>query len=112
MEQDGTLAAFFPSGSADTAPRRIPLGRLPDHSPAWALTIHRSQGSEFDQVVVILPNDESPLATRELIYTGITRARKCVHVWGAEATVRKALDERVLRCTLLEASLQGTLHIS
>ena len=110
MEQNGTLAAFFPSGSADIAPRRIPLRRLPDHSPAWALTIHRSQGSEFDQVVVILPNDESPLATRELIYTGITRARECVHVWGAEATVRKALDERVLRCTLLEASLQGTLH--
>ncbi len=107
MEVDGARAAYFPATTAGAAPRRIPLGQLPDHNPAWALTIHRSQGSEFDQVVVILPAEESPLATRELIYTAITRARECVYVWGGEATVRAALGERALRCTLLEASLQG-----
>ena len=103
---DGVRAAFFPAGSAQLPPRRVPLGQLPDHGTAWAMTIHRSQGSEFNQVVVILPPDESPLATRELIYTGITRAKDCVHVWGSEDTLRTALGDRALRCTLLEASLQ------
>ena len=106
MEEAGVRAAFFPAASSGAAPRRVPLGQLPDHGPAWALTIHRSQGSEFDQIVVVLPPGESPLATRELIYTGITRAKDCVYVWGAEATIRAALGPRALRCTLLEASLQ------
>lgn len=105
LEEGGVRAAFFPAVSSGAAPRRVPLGQLPDYGPAWALTIHRSQGSEFDQVVVILPPGESPLATRELIYTGITRAKDCVYVWGAEATIRAALGPRALRCTLLEASL-------
>ena len=105
MEIAGARAAYFPAASKDAPPRSIPLGQLPDHSAAWAMTIHRSQGSEFDQVVVVLPTHESPLATRELIYTAVTRARQCVHVWGSEATVRSALSERAQRCTLLEASL-------
>ncbi len=106
-DTDGVNSAFFPGDSAAAAPRRVSWGQLPDHSAAWAMTIHRSQGSEFEQVVVILPSDESPLATRELIYTGITRAKSCVHVWGAEATVRKALADRAGRCTLLESALSG-----
>jgi exodeoxyribonuclease V alpha subunit len=105
MDVEGTSAAYFPPASAGAPPRDIPLGRMPDYSPAWALTIHRSQGSEFDQVVVVLPPDESPLATRELIYTAITRASQCVHVWGGETTVRAALKEKTVRCTLLEATL-------
>jgi exodeoxyribonuclease V alpha subunit len=104
---DDTRAAWFPASSAATGPRRIALSQLPDHRPAWAMTIHRSQGSEFDHVVVVLPPEESPLATRELLYTAITRARESVYVWGGEATVRAALGERALRCTLLEASLQA-----
>jgi exodeoxyribonuclease V alpha subunit len=107
MDVAGTSAAYFPPASADAHPRKVPLGQLPGTSAAWALTIHRSQGSEFDQVVVILPPDDSPLATRELIYTAITRARRCVYVWGGEATVRAALGEQAVRCTLLEASLEA-----
>ena len=107
MDVAGSSAAHFPPASADAHPRKVPLGQLPDTSAAWALTIHRSQGSEFDQVVVILPPDDSPLATRELIYTAITRARQCVYVWGGEATVRAALGEQAVRCTLLEASLEA-----
>ena len=109
MEVDGARAAFFPATAADETPRRIALSQLPDYSPAWALTIHRSQGSEFDQVVVVLPEEGSPLATRELVYTAITRARECVHVWGGEAVIRAALGERAQRCTLLEASLRAAL---
>jgi exodeoxyribonuclease V alpha subunit len=112
MNVDGGRAAFFPGNSAEAPPRRVALGQLPDHSPAWAMTIHRSQGSEFEQVVVILPPKESPLATRELLYTAITRARQCVHVWGSEATVRAALEAKALRCTLLVPSLQCHSAIS
>ena len=111
IETGGVSAAYFPATSAAGEPRRIALSQLPDHSPAWALTIHRSQGSEFDHVVVILPNEESPLATRELLYTAITRAKECVHVLGSEATIRAALSEKALRCTLLEASL-ARIHTS
>ena len=107
MEVDGVHAAFFPATAADSLPRRIALSQLPDTSAAWAMTIHRSQGSEFDQVVVVLPQEESPLATRELIYTAITRARRWVYVWGSETTVRAALAEKAIRCTLLEASLEA-----
>lgn len=105
LKAGGARVAYFPASSPGAAPREIPLGQLPAHELAWAMTIHRSQGSEFDQVVVILPRDESPLATRELVYTGITRAKECVHVWGAEASLRAALTPRAARCTLLEFHL-------
>ena len=105
MNDAAGRAAFFPAADSQTAPRRFPLGQLPDYSPAWALTIHRAQGSEFDHVVVILPTESSPLATRELIYTAITRAKHQVYLWGSTTTVIAALSERALRCTLLEACL-------
>ena len=109
MEVAGATAAYFSATGADLPPRMIPLDLLPNNSPAWAMTIHRSQGSEFDQVVVILPTDNSPLATRELIYTAITRARQSVYVWGSDATVRSALSDKSVRCTLLEASLEAQM---
>ncbi|MCX6938146.1 MAG: exodeoxyribonuclease V subunit alpha [Verrucomicrobia bacterium] len=107
MDDVAGRAAFFPAASANLAPRRFPLGQIPDCSPAWALTIHRAQGSEFDHVVVVLPDESSPLATRELVYTAITRAKNEVYLWGSTATVVAALSERALRCTLLEACLAG-----
>ena len=97
--------AYFPAADSTEHPRVIQLSQLPDHGLAWAMTIHRSQGSEFNHVVVILPNNDSALATRELIYTAITRAKDWVHVWGAEATMRQALNNHSLRCTLLESHL-------
>lgn len=101
----GGRTAWFPAASAGDAPRRLPAPRLPSHGPAWAMTIHRSQGSEFSEVVVVMPPEASPLATRELIYTAITRAKDRVHVWGAEASLRAALSPRAMRCTLLDAAL-------
>ena len=60
---DGSAHGFLPS-------------RLPAHDTAWAMTVHKSQGSEFDHTLLLLPPDNNPLLTRELLYTGITRARK------------------------------------
>lgn len=84
----------------------IPLSKLPDHSPAWGITIHRSQGSEYDNVIAILPrNAESPLATRELLYTAITRAKRNLAVFGPAEVVEKAVSKTARRTTLLEFHL-------
>jgi exodeoxyribonuclease V alpha subunit len=82
----GLTAYFGDSG------KRLPAALLPEYEPAFAMTIHQSQGSEYDQVAVLLPgDDESELATRELLYTGITRAKRSVHVFGAKATLNRAM---------------------
>ena len=70
----GRLYAFFQG--ADQRIRRVPLGRLPQHEPVFAMTVHKSQGSEFDEVLLVLPGQAGPILTRELVYTGVTRARK------------------------------------
>jgi exodeoxyribonuclease V alpha subunit len=72
-----------------------------------ALTIHKSQGSQADEVVVILPPPESRLLTRELFYTAITRARERVVVVGSPDDVRAAIERRALRATGLRQRLAG-----
>jgi len=80
---EGILEACF--AQVDGQVRRIPAISLPEHVTAWALTVHKSQGSEFDEVLLVLPEDaNSPLLTRELLYTGITRARSHLRLHGTE----------------------------
>ncbi len=102
-EPDGSRR--FHSRSAAGETRSYALAQLPEHSPAWAITIHRSQGSEYDDVLVILPREESPLATRELLYTAITRAKKRVYVAGTMDAVKKAVETPAKRITLLSSAL-------
>lgn len=83
------------------------MAKLPDYSSAWAITIHRSQGSEFDEVLVVLPQKESPMATRELLYTAITRAKHSVIIAGDIDTVRTAAATRSNRQTLLALHLEN-----
>jgi exodeoxyribonuclease V alpha subunit len=91
----GSLLAWFIS--EDGSLRRIAPARLPEHEPAFAMTVHKSQGSEFDNVLLILPDKESPLLTRELVYTGLTRARTRVEVWFEEAVLRAAVAAKIQR---------------
>jgi len=81
----GRLEACFPQ--LDGQVRRLPAASLPAHEVAWAMTVHKSQGSEFDEVLLVLPSEpDSPLLLRELLYTGITRARRrLLLLAGAEA---------------------------
>jgi len=77
--------------------RKIAPARLPEYEPAFAMTVHKSQGSEYDRILLILPDRESPVVTRELIYTGLTRARDKVEVWYQEAALREAIERKVPR---------------
>jgi exodeoxyribonuclease V alpha subunit len=68
------------------------------------MSIHKSQGSEFNEVAVVLPDRPSPLLTRELIYTAVTRAREAVHLYAPEEELRLAIGRRVQRASgLVEA---------
>ena len=73
--------------------------RLPAHETTWAMTIHKSQGSEFDQVVLILPQEEMPLLTRQLVYTGITRAKETVSLVASEDVLVAGVKAEVVKAT-------------
>lgn len=99
VDDAGNTVAYFEDVNGGM--RSFPLSMLPESRGAWALTIHRSQGSEYDTVMVVLPGAESPLATRELIYTAVTRARHEVYLAGSMDSVEKAVATASGRCTLL-----------
>ena len=79
--------------------------RLPEHQTAWAYTIHSAQGSEFGHVIVLLPDTPSPLITRELLYTAVTRATRRVTVVGNRKVWETGLLSRVRRCSGLIRNL-------
>lgn len=87
--------------------RLLGPGRLQDVETVHAMTIHKSQGSQFDAVVVVLPDASSPLLTRELLYTAVTRTTGSLVVVGSEAAVRAAVTRRVTRASGLRETLWG-----
>ncbi len=99
----GELCAHFIQ--ADGRVRQLPLSRLPAHETAFAMSIHMSQGSEFDDVAVVLPDASSPLLSRELLYTAVTRARRHVLVYGSAESLRAAVERRVERASGLSEAL-------
>lgn len=94
-EPSGELRVRFPDTEGDF--RAIPPARLPEHETAFAMTVHKSQGSEFDEVALLLPDRTSPVLTRELIYTGITRARSAVSLIGGAQVLEEAIRRRTDR---------------
>jgi exodeoxyribonuclease V alpha subunit len=104
---DGSLKVCFASNGDGTsaAPRWIPFTRLPDWEVAWAMTVHKSQGSEFAHVLLALPASISPVVTRELVYTGVTRARQRLSLWSSEAVLQAACANRAGRMSGLREKL-------
>jgi len=86
--------AAFPSS---TGPQLLPLSRLSSVQTVHAMTVHRSQGSQYDAVTVLLPTPTSAILSRELLYTGVTRASERVRVVGSEEALRAAVDRQVVR---------------
>lgn len=93
----GAVVAVF--DRAGQAPLRVPVHRLPAVETPLAMTVHKSQGSEADRVTVVLPPAQSPLLTRELLYTAVTRARHLVRLVATEQSVRAAVSRRVVRAS-------------
>ena len=94
-DRDGELRVFFIS--PDGIRRSFSPGRLPEHETVFAMTVHKSQGSEFDKILFVFPLKPSQIVTRELIYTGITRARNEVLLWAEEQAFRYAVKNRIQR---------------
>lgn len=108
-ESGGEPRAFF--FSAEGKLRRFLPARLPMHETAFALTVHKSQGSEFERLLLILPEKDAPVLTRELLYTGITRARSGVEVWSNEEVFQAAVARGTERTSgLREALWQPAEH--
>jgi len=80
--------------------------RLADVETMHAMTIHKSQGSQADEVTVLLPQEDSRLLTRELFYTAVTRAKERVRVVGSEAALRAAIERRAVRASGLAQRLR------
>ncbi len=99
----GDLRVFF--SSPDGGFRKFHPLRLPEHETVYAMTVHKSQGSEFDKIIMVLPDRDSPVLTRELLYTGITRAREQVEIWGNERAFYAAVSRRIERRSGLRDAL-------
>jgi exodeoxyribonuclease V alpha subunit len=104
-ESGGTPRVFFPSPEGGV--RKVPPVRLPAHDTVFAMTIHKSQGSEFNRLLMLLPVSDSEALTRELIYTGLTRAKSAVEIWGDREVFRSAVSRRVERTSGLREALWG-----
>lgn len=96
------LRVYF---EGDDGHRAFAPARLPSHESAFAMTVHKSQGSEFDEVLLVLPDQPSPLLTRSLLYTGITRAKGRVEIWALPARLQEAVSTRADRAAGLAQRL-------
>ena len=106
IDRHGSVTAWFPGETPDQ-PRGFHPGALPAHESAFAMTVHKAQGSEFDEVWLQLPRRDNRVLSRELIYTGMTRARQALHVLGSAEVLEAALARHASRLSGLAARLQG-----
>ena len=100
------LLAWFPG--EDGAMRPVSPTRLPPHRPAYAMTIHRSQGSEYEEVAVALPDHESEVLNRNLLYVAASRAKEKVTLFSSPDTIRRTMEREPPQGGGLEFRLRET----
>jgi len=110
FEKDGDTRAVFKT--FDNTLKQYQASDLPDNDTAFAITIHKSQGSEFEVVLIILPDRVSPVVTRQLLYTGVTRAKAKVIIMGDLNMIKKAIGLSVKRNSGLTQYLDKELQNS
>ena len=103
-DEEGQLRVAFIM--SDGHIKKLLPRRVPPHMTAFAMTIHKSQGSEFDHTLLILPEKDGPLLTRELLYTGVTRARKKLSIFAEHTLLKKMLQKQTHRTSGLLDRLQ------
>ncbi|KOR30100.1 hypothetical protein TI03_00410 [Achromatium sp. WMS1] len=96
LNKSATLLAFF---DTQEGVRPVLPARVPPHESVYAMTVHKSQGSEFDEVILVLPEKEQRILTRELIYTGLTRAKKRVLLVAKPEIVTTAISRVITRAS-------------
>ena len=101
LDQGQGIRVWFPL--PDGSLKSVQPSRLPEHDTAWAMTVHKSQGSEFDHAALILPGQIVPVVTRELVYTAITRAKKRLSLYADERILAQAIATRTERRSGLNA---------
>lgn len=104
-ESESGLTVCFQSIHGET--RKYSPHRLPAHETVFAMTVHKSQGSEFERVLLIIPPFDSQILTREVIYTGLTRARSSVELWCGDEIFSAASEKRIQRHSGLRQTLWG-----
>jgi exodeoxyribonuclease V alpha subunit len=104
-ESEFGLSVYFPSINAE--PRKYSPYRLPAHETVFAMTVHKSQGSEFEKILLIMPSSNHQILTREIIYTGLTRARISAELWCTDEIFLAAAEKRISRRSGLRQSLWG-----
>lgn len=102
-DEENALRAYFqfPDGTI----RGVQPNRLPSHETAYVMTVHKSQGSEFAHTALVLPQVYSPVITRELVYTAITRAKKELSLYGSPKVLRRAIETPTKRRSGLAVQL-------
>lgn len=95
LDRGQGLRVWFamPDGSI----KSVQPSRLPEHETTWAMTVHKSQGSEFDHAALVLPTQRTPVVTRELVYTAVTRARRRLSLYADERILGSAIATRTER---------------
>ncbi len=106
-DPDGTPRVWVASGDDPAGARAFAPDALPPYESAFAITVHKSQGSEYDRVAVLLPPDpDSPILSRQMLYTALSRARETVALWHTQAALDAALARPVRRAGGLAARLR------
>ena len=105
MNDPDQLHAWFQDGTKGV--RAVNSSRLPAWQPAYALTVHKSQGSEFQNIHIVLPTEPTQILTRELLYTAVTRAREGFSLWANPGIVKAAIGTPQMRFTALQDALES-----
>lgn len=109
-DQDEELKIWFETGHADY--RVLSLSQLPQHEIAYAMTVHKSQGSEFEHVLMLFPSEDVEVLTRELFYTAITRAAESLEIWGQADIITQTIERQTQRVSGLMQRLQVSSNTS
>ena len=102
--KDGIYYAVFKTGAGDL--KYIPVSMLSDWTVSYAQTVHKSQGSEFDNVYVIMDSFSERILTREILYTAVTRAKKKIIIYSDEDTLETAMSRNICRNSGISNSLR------
>ncbi len=102
-DDTGHMMAWFADG--ESGAKAVAPGRLPAHQTCYAMTVHKTQGSEFTNLLLVLPEAPHSMLSRDLLYTGITRAKESVEIYASAESIRTAVETKRVRASGLRDRL-------